>query len=98
MPRSPRVTSYLLSGVVFYGGHLLAFVLLAATAWVLGRLLLGTLPLAGTWEGVALPAALGVAGLAHLAFLLGLVHLLSRPALLLALAAIHAAGWWRGIG
>jgi hypothetical protein len=91
------VTSYLLSCAIFYGGHVLAFALLAATVWVLGRLLLGSLPLAGIWERVALPGALGIAGLAHLAFLLGLVHLLSRPALLLALAAIHAAGWRRGI-
>jgi hypothetical protein len=97
VPRSPRVTSYLLSGAVFYGAHLLAFALLAATAWVLGRLLLGSLPLAGTWEQLAVATALGIAGLAHLAFLLGLVHLLSRPALLLALVAIHIAGWWRGI-
>ncbi|HEV7517719.1 MAG TPA: hypothetical protein VGR07_15575, partial [Thermoanaerobaculia bacterium] len=97
MARSPRVTSSLLAAALFYGGHLLALVLLAGTAWVLGRLLLGSLPLASGWEKVGLPGALGIAGLAHLAFLLGLAHGLSRPALLLVLAAIHAAGWRRGI-
>jgi 4-amino-4-deoxy-L-arabinose transferase-like glycosyltransferase len=34
-----------------------------------------------------------MAGLAHLAFLLGLAHLLTRPVLLFSLAAIHLAGF-----
>jgi 4-amino-4-deoxy-L-arabinose transferase-like glycosyltransferase len=84
------------AGLAFYGGHLLALALLAATAWVLGCLLSRSLPLAGV-ERVVLPAVLGVAGLGYLAFLLGLVHALTRPALLVALAALHLAGWrfWR---
>ncbi|HZF10293.1 MAG TPA: phospholipid carrier-dependent glycosyltransferase [Thermoanaerobaculia bacterium] len=82
--------------LAFYGGHLLALALLALTAWVLGRLLVGSLLLVGA-ERVVLPATLGLAGLAHLAFLLGLAHALTRPALLLVLVAIHLLGWraWR---
>jgi 4-amino-4-deoxy-L-arabinose transferase-like glycosyltransferase len=93
---SSGVTFPLLAAALFYGGHLLAFLLLAATAGVLGRLLLG--PVGSPPFGVSAAAmALGIAGLAHLAFLLGLLHRLDRPALLLALAGIHLAGWrvWR---
>ncbi len=99
MAGSPGVTSSLLAAASFYGGHLLTFALLTATAWVLGRLLLGS-SAAGSLGGgrVALPLALGLAGLSHLAFLLGLGHLLLRPVLLLALLGIHLVGWriWRG--
>jgi hypothetical protein len=97
------VTFPLLAAASFYGGHLLAFALLAATAGVLGRLLLGARaaedhPPPGLPPGWgALSLALGLAGLAHLAFWLGLAHLLLRPVLLLGLAGIHLAGWriWR---
>lgn len=95
------MTSSLLAAASFYGGHLLFFVLLAATAWVLGRLLLGRSAASSAsplgWGRGALPLALGIAGLAQLAFLLGLVHLLLRPVLFLVLAGIHLAGWriWR---
>jgi hypothetical protein len=91
------VTTSLLANPAFYGGHLLALALLVATVWVFGRLLVGSLPLTDRWERAAVPAALGVAGLAHLAFFLGLAHGLTRPLLLLTLTAIHLAGLraWR---
>ncbi|HTQ80536.1 MAG TPA: glycosyltransferase family 39 protein, partial [Thermoanaerobaculia bacterium] len=91
------MTSTLLAAPAFLLGHLLALALLAATAWVLGRRLSGSLPLTEGWERLALPLALGLAGLAHLAFLLGLAHLLQLPVLAAALVGIHLAGLpaWR---
>jgi hypothetical protein len=66
----------------FLAAHLLALAVLAATAWSAGFLI--TKPLA--WEGweerLAVPAALGLAVLAHLGFLLGSLGLL-RPGILI---------------
>ncbi len=72
---------------------------LAATAFVLGRIL--TADLDRAVERWAIPAALGLAGLAHLGFVLGLASLLRPGALLLVLAGIHLLGfrvWRRGYG
>jgi Dolichyl-phosphate-mannose-protein mannosyltransferase len=63
---------------------------LAATAYVLGRLLAGRLD-----RGVerwAIPTALGLAALSHLGLLLGFAHLLRPLPVLLAAAAIHLMG------
>ena len=77
-------------------GVALAVGLLAVTAFVLGRLLIGNLELPA--ERWAVPMALGLALLAHLGFFLGLAGLL-RPAPVLGLVAvIHLAGIvWRGV-
>ena len=58
----------------------LSLLVLAGTAFVLGRVLTGELDRAV--ERWAVPTALGLAGLAHLGFLLGLAGLL-RPAAVL---------------
>jgi 4-amino-4-deoxy-L-arabinose transferase-like glycosyltransferase len=75
----------------------LALLVLAVTAFVLGRTLTGELDRAV--ERWALPTALGLAGLAHLGFLLGLAGLLRPAAVILVLAGIHLAGLrvWRGL-
>jgi 4-amino-4-deoxy-L-arabinose transferase-like glycosyltransferase len=77
-------------------GVALAVGLLAVTAFVLGRLLTGELE--RPVERWAVPAALGLALLAHLGFFLGLAGLL-RPLPVLGVAAvIHLLGFrvWRG--
>jgi 4-amino-4-deoxy-L-arabinose transferase-like glycosyltransferase len=69
--------------------------LLAATAFVLGRLLTGDLEQAV--ERWAVPTALGLAVLAHLGLLLGFAHLLRPLPVLILAAAIHGLGipLWR---
>ncbi|MEA2695662.1 MAG: hypothetical protein QOJ16_5049 [Acidobacteriota bacterium] len=80
----------------------LTLLVLAVTALVLGRILTGELDRAV--ERWAIPAALGLAGLAHLGFVLGLAGLLRPAPVLLAVAGIHLLGFrvwpgrlrWRG--
>jgi hypothetical protein len=78
-------------------GVALSLLVLAATAFVLGRLLAGKLERAV--ERWAIPTALGLALLAHLGFFLGLAGLLRPVAVLLAVAGIHVLGFrvWRGL-
>lgn len=68
---------------------------LTVTAFILGRLLAGKLDCAV--ERWAIPTALGLAGLAHLGFFLGLAGLLRPAAVLLVAAGIHVLGFrvWR---
>lgn len=82
------------SSLIF--GVALTVLVLAVTAFVLGRLLMGKLD--RTVERWAIPAALGLAGLAHLGFVLGLAGLVRPAAVLLVLAVIHVLGFrvWRG--
>jgi hypothetical protein len=86
----------LLLGVAF------ALAVLAVTAFVLGRILLGkrTGELDRPVERWAVPTALGLAGLAHLGLLLGLAGLLRPAPVLLAAAAVHLLGFriWRQTG
>ncbi len=81
----------------FVGTHLLAFALLAVTAWMAGRLVLRRLE---GLEGLAVSTALGLTLLAHLVFTLGALGLLTRSALIVLVAAIHLLGIpvWREIG
>lgn len=92
----------------FLGIHLLALVLLAATAWVAGRLASRGWIESHGLEGFAVSSALGLTLLAHLAFLLGLLGLLAAGPLAASLLAIHLLalpvwrealadlrGWWR---
>jgi len=73
----------------FVAFHLLVFVLLAATAWVAGRLVIR--------EGWAIETALGLTILAHALFALGALGLLNRVSVLLLIAAVHVLGFrvWR---
>ena len=77
-------------------GAALTLAVLAVTAFVLGRLLMG--PLDRAVERWAIPAALGLAVLAHLGFILGLIGILRPAAVLLVLTVIHVLGFrvWRG--
>jgi hypothetical protein len=72
----------------FVGAHLLAFALLAVTAWVAGRLVLRK------WiEGEpALSVALGLSLLAHAAFALAAAGWLTQSALIVLIAAVHGLG------
>jgi hypothetical protein len=83
------------SGLIFEVA--LALLVLAVTAFVLGRILTGGLD--RPVERWAIPAALGLAGLAHLGFILGLAGLLRPAAVLLVLAGIHSLGFrvWKEI-
>jgi 4-amino-4-deoxy-L-arabinose transferase-like glycosyltransferase len=74
----------------------LATLVLAVTAFVLGRLLTGELD--RPVERWAIPMACGLAALAHLGLLLGFAGLLRPAPVLVAVAAIHLAGFrvWRG--
>lgn len=82
----------------FLAFHLLALVLLAATAYVAGRLVLRGWPGEGL-ERFAVASTLGLVLLAHLVFLLGALGLLSRWPLIAGLALIHLLGFraWREI-
>lgn len=77
-------------------GAALSLLALAATALVLGRALTGALDRAV--ERWVIPAVLGLAGLAHLGFVLGLAGLLRPEVVLAVLAGIHLLGFrvWRG--
>jgi 4-amino-4-deoxy-L-arabinose transferase-like glycosyltransferase len=75
----------------------LAVLVLAVTAFVLGRLLAGGLD--RPVERWAIPMACGLAVLAHLGVLLGLAGLLRPAPVLAVLVAIHLLGFrvWRGL-
>ncbi len=87
--------SALLQAASLIFGVAFTLLVLAATAFVLGRLLAGTLDRAV--ERRAIPMALGLAGLAHLGFFLGLAGLLRPGVVLLVVAVIHVLGFrvWR---
>jgi hypothetical protein len=74
---------------LFLASQAAAVAALAATAYVLGRLLTRRLPLAPGIERAAVAATVGLAALAHLALFLGLAGRLTRPALAATLAAVH---------
>ena len=86
-----------LATLLFAGQHLLAFAILAATAWVAGRTALRGWDSGQGWEHFAVPSALGLTILAHLFLALGFCGLLTRGAVLLVLAAVHGLGYraWR---
>jgi hypothetical protein len=73
--------------------HLLVLAGLTVTSYILGRALAGRLPFESPGERAAVSAALGLAVLGQVLFLLGLAGLLSRPYIWLTVAAVHAAGW-----
>lgn len=77
---------------VFWGSQLLALLLLAATAWVAGRIATRRLDLGTGWEGFAIPVALGMVVLAQVLLLLGFVGLLSRGSVLGVVVAVHLLG------
>jgi hypothetical protein len=77
---------------LFLGSHLLALAVLVATAYVAGRLVLRKWIETDGLERFAVSSALGLVLLAHLAFALGSLGLLSRGPLIAGLAAIHLLG------
>jgi hypothetical protein len=85
----------------FLAAHLLALAVLAATAWAAGSLACSktprTLSLEGRAEQLTMPAALGLAVLAHLGFLLGSLGLLRPGVLITVIVAVHCGGFkaWR---
>ncbi|HEX6864510.1 MAG TPA: phospholipid carrier-dependent glycosyltransferase [Thermoanaerobaculia bacterium] len=79
---------------IFLGLHLLALALLAATAYVAGRLVLRGLE---GLEGIAVSTALGLTLLAHLMLALGALGLLTRTALIVLIVAIHLLGVGTGL-
>ncbi len=83
----------------FLAAHLLALAVLAATVWAAGSLARRAFAGEGWAERLALPAALGLAVLAHLGFLLGALGLLRHGVLIAVLALVHIAGFsvWRGV-
>ena len=86
-----------LSTASFLGTHLFILLILGATAWVAGRVVLSRFPLADGAERLAVPLALGLAVLGLLLLGMGLLGLLARGPLLALLAVIHLAGLgaWR---
>ncbi|HEX7184205.1 MAG TPA: glycosyltransferase family 39 protein [Thermoanaerobaculia bacterium] len=84
---------------LFIAGHLLALLLLTATAWVAGLLLLRRSDGEDAWERFGLATALGLAVLGHLGLLLGFFGVLSRGPVIAVLVGVHLLGlgaWWRG--
>jgi 4-amino-4-deoxy-L-arabinose transferase-like glycosyltransferase len=90
--------SALLQASSYLGAAALAVLALAATAFVLGRLL--TDELDRPVERWALPTACGLAVLSHLGLLLGFAGLLRPAPVLLILAAVHLPGFriWKTVG
>lgn len=85
----------------FVGAHLLAFALLAVTAWVAGRLATRRWIAMEGLERLAVPTALGLSLLPHALFALAALGLLTRSALLALVAAIHLLGipvWREALG
>jgi hypothetical protein len=80
--------------ILFLGSHLLALVLLTATAYMAGRLVLRRWIETDGLERFAVSSALGLVLLAHLAFALGALGLLSRGPLIAVLVGLGALGWW----
>ncbi len=103
MPRCDILRPFLENAIdafLFVAKHLLALLLLAATAWVAGRMALRRwLDIEGL-EGFAVATALGLGLLAQLALLLGLLGILTLGPLIAAVAGIHLLGirewrqWW----
>jgi 4-amino-4-deoxy-L-arabinose transferase-like glycosyltransferase len=83
--------------VLFLGSHLLALAVLAATAYVAGRLVLRRWIETEGLERFAVSSAFGLVLLAHLGFALGSFGLLSRGPVTAGLAAVHLLGFpvWR---
>ena len=83
----------------FLGLHLLALALLAATAYVTGRLATRRWLETAGLERLAVCTALGLTILAHLAFVLGSLRLLARGPLIAVVVAIHLLGLpvWREV-
>jgi hypothetical protein len=81
----------------YLGAAALAVLALAATAFVLGRLLISELD--RPVERWAVPTACGLAALSHLGLLLGFAGLLRPAPVLLIFAAVHLLGFrvWRGL-
>lgn len=81
----------------FLAGHLLVLAVLAATAWAAGSLVTRRFSWEGWAERLALPVALGLAILAHLGFLLGVLGLLRSGILIALIVAIHCTAFrtWR---
>jgi hypothetical protein len=92
----------LLQAAALLLGFALALAILAVTAFVLGRVLIGKRigELDRPVERWAIPTALGLAALAHLGLFLGLAGLLRPAPVLLAAAAVHLLGFrvWRETG
>jgi 4-amino-4-deoxy-L-arabinose transferase-like glycosyltransferase len=78
----------------FLISHLLALVLLAAIAYVAGRLVLRRWIETDGLERFAIASALGLVLLAHLVFALGALGLLARGPLIAVLVGLGALGWW----
>lgn len=87
------------AAAVFFGSQIAVVAALAATAYILGRLLTRRLSMALGIERAAVAVTVGLAALAHLALFLGLAGRLTRPALGAALAAVHLLGipGWRDL-
>jgi hypothetical protein len=83
----------------FLAAHLLALAVLAASAWAAGSLVTRTVSWESWAERLSVPAALGLAFLAHLGFLLGALGVLRPGVLIAVLVAIHGAAFrdWRTI-
>ena len=75
----------------FLAAHLLALAILAATAWAAGSLATQRFSWEGRAERLAMPAAIGLAVLAHLGFLLGSLGLLRPGVLIVVMVAVHGA-------
>ncbi len=86
-----------LAPVSFLAAHLLALVVLAASAWAAGSLVTRAFFWEGWAERLAMPAALGLAVLAHLGFLLGSLGLLRPGLLIVVVVAVHCGAFsaWR---
>jgi len=69
-----------------------AVLVLALTAYILGRTLARRVSFASSLERAAVSTALGLAAVSLIAFFLGLLGLLARPAVLVLLAGIHLLG------
>jgi hypothetical protein len=80
---------YLLSALVFLSGNLLSLAVLAATFYVGGRRLTVAFEYPDVWQEIAFSATLGFGVTASLVFVLGLANQLTRPVVLLTIAALH---------
>jgi 4-amino-4-deoxy-L-arabinose transferase-like glycosyltransferase len=85
--------------ITFLALHLLVLALLAVTAWVAGRLATRRWIVMEGLERLAVPTALGLSLLAHAAFALAALGLLTRSSLIVLIAAIHLLGIpvWREV-
>ena len=81
----------------FAAQHLLVLLVLTATAWVAGRLVLRRLEMGSLWERFAVSGALGLTLLGHAFFALGLCGWLTRGAVAAVVVGVHllGSGVWR---